>query len=139
MSALHNLVRISRWHLDAKRQALGELERLEERLQADLARLDAELERERAVAEQSELTRRAFPAYARQQKARRQALQRRVAQVHAEVEAAREELREAFREAKKYELARDAEQARARQARDRAENAAMDEVGLQLHRRRHGA
>jgi flagellar export protein FliJ len=98
--------------------------------------LDRELAGERAVAERDDEARRAFPAYAAQHRKRRDALQRRLDALSAEVEAAREALRAAFREAKKYELARDAEDARARRARARAEDAAMDELGLQLHRRK---
>jgi flagellar export protein FliJ len=95
--------------------------------------------RERTVAERDDDARRAFPAYAAQHRKRRGAVQRRLDALGAEVEAAREELRGAFREAKKYELARDAETERARQARARAEDAAMDELGLQLHRRKNAA
>jgi flagellar export protein FliJ len=136
MSALGNLVRISRWHLDEKRQTLAELERQVERLDGELATLDRELEAERRLAERDDTARRAFPAYAARQRKRRESLQQRREALQAEVEAAREDLRAAFREAKTYELARDAETDRARQARTRAEDAAMDELGLQLHRRK---
>lgn len=136
MTALANLLRLSRWHLDEKRQKLADLERLQARLQADIARLDETLDAERQAAEQSDAARRAFPAYAEAERSRRQRLSESIAEVERQIEDSREEVREAFREAKKYELAKTNQDTRARQKRERAESAAMDEVGLQLHRRK---
>jgi flagellar export protein FliJ len=136
MSALDNLVRISRWHLDEARQKLGDLERLEARLHDDIQRLDANLVAERTAAAESDLARAAYPAYAQAQKLRRQRLERSIAEVRDQIAAARETVAEAFREAKKYELARDNERARAEAKRARAEAARMDEMGLQAYRRK---
>jgi flagellar export protein FliJ len=138
MSALENLVRISRWQLDEARQKLGDLERLEARLQADLDRLDAAVAAEQRAAQGSDIARAAYPAYAEAQRARRQRLQGSIADVQGQIAAAREAVAEAFREAKKYELARDNERARAKAKRERTEAAQMDEMGLQLHRRKQG-
>ena len=138
MSALDNLVRISRWHLDEARQKLGDLERLEARLQDDVRRLDAQLAEEQTAAQESEIARAAYPAYAEAQKLRRQRLERSIADIQNQIADAREAVAEAFRESKKYELARDNERARAKAKRDRAEAAQMDEMGLQLHRRKQG-
>ena len=135
MSALDNLVRISRWHLDEARQKLGDLERLEARLHDDVRRLDAQLAEEQAAAQASELARAAYPAYAEAQKLRRHRLETSIAEVQSQIAEARETVADAFREAKKYELARDNERARTKAKRDRAEAAQMDEMGLQLHRR----
>jgi len=139
MNALDNLVRISRWHLDEARQKLGDLERLEVRLREDIRRLDANLAAEQTAAQESEIARAAYPAYAEAQKLRRQRLERSVAEVQDQIAEAREAVAEAFREAKKYELARDNERARAKAKRERIEAAQMDEMGLQLHRRKQGA
>ncbi|MBK1668263.1 hypothetical protein CKO28_09465 [Rhodovibrio sodomensis] len=139
MSALDNLVRISRWHLDEARQRLGDLERLEARLQDDIGRLDANLKAEQTAARETEIARAAYPAYAEAQKLRRQRLERSIDDVRGQIAEAREAVAEAYREAKKYELARDNERARAQAKRDRAEAAQMDEMGLQLHRRKQGA
>ena len=139
MSALDNLVRISRWHLDEARQKLGDLERLEARLQDEVARLDANLQAEQKAAHESDLARAAYPAYAEAQKQRRQRLERSIADVRGQIDQARQAVAEAFGEAKKYELARDNERARARTKRERREAAQMDELGLQLHRRKQGA
>jgi flagellar export protein FliJ len=135
MSALDNLVRISRWHLDEARQTLGDLERLEARLHEDVARLDEALAAERTASQESDLARQAYPAYAAAQRQRRARLDASIADVQTQIADAREAVAEAFREAKKYERARDNDRARAKQKRDRAETAAMDELGLQLYRR----
>jgi flagellar export protein FliJ len=139
MSALDNLVRISRWHLDEARQKLGDLERLEARLHDDVRRLDARVADEQTAAQESEIARAAYPAYAEAQKLRRHRLETSIAEVQGQIAEARETVADAFREAKKYELARDNERARAKAQRDRAEAARMNEMGLQLHRRKQGA
>lgn len=139
MSALDNLVRISRWHLDEARQKLGDLERLEAGLQDDLQRLDADLVAEQQAAQESDAARAAYPAYADAQKTRRQRLERSIADVQGQIAQARDAVADAFREAKKYELARDNERARAKAKRARSEAAQMDEMGLQLHRRKQDA
>ena len=138
MSALDNLVRISRWHLDEARQKLGDLERLEVRLGDDIRRLDANLLAEQQAAQESDIARTAYPAFAQAQKVRRQRLERSIADVQAQIARAREAVADAYREAKKYELARDNERARTRAKRERAQAAEMDEMGLQLHRRKQG-
>ncbi len=139
MSALSNLVRISRWQLDEKRQKLADMERLREKLEADITRLDNNLEEESRAADASDEARRAFPAFAEAERGRRERLCQSIEEVDRQIEDAREEVREAFREAKKYELALSNQDARERRKRERAETAAMDELGLQLHRRKRGA
>lgn len=136
MSALANLVRISRWQLDEKRQKLADLERLRERMAADVTRLDENLDAERKAAQESDAAMRAFPAFADAEAARRHRLCQSIEEVDRQIDDAREEVSAAYREAKKYELAKENEDVRQRQKRARAEDAAMDEVGLQLHRRK---
>lgn len=138
MKPLEQLVRISRWRLDEKRQKLTDLERLSERLRADLDRLEAGLAREKEAAQTDDAARQAFPAFLKAELERKARLEKSIGDVEREVEAARDDLTEAFRELKKYELAKESQDERARRQEDRAEQAALDELGTQLHRRRNG-
>lgn len=138
MTPFNSLVRISRWHLDEKRQKLAELERLAERLRGDLARLDEGIAAEQKLAEQDDMARRAYPTFLEAETKRRQRLEKSIADVEAEIEAAREEVGDAFRDLKKYELAESNEQARVRHRRNKLEQQRTDEMGVQLYQRRHG-
>jgi flagellar export protein FliJ len=135
MTPFDSLVRISRWHLDEKRQKLAELERLADRLRGDLRRLDEGIAAEQKLAEKDDMALRAYPAYLEAELNRRQRLEKSIADVEQEIEAAREEVNDAFRELKKYELAQSNEQERLRNRRQRVEQQRSDEVGAQLHRR----
>lgn len=135
MTGLPELVRISRWHLNEKRQKLADLERLTERLEGDLARLDSGIERERKLAAEDLDASRTFPAYMQAELERRRKLEASIADIQRETEAAREEVAEAFRELKKYEMADNNQQERERRKDAKTEQQTMDELGAQLHRR----
>lgn len=77
-----------------------------------------------------------FGAYAQAARKRRERIATARAQTEQALSQAQEELREAYRDLKKYEVAqasRDA--AEARDSERRAQNE-LDEIGLQVHRRR---
>lgn len=136
MTTFDSLLRISRWRLDEKRQKLADLERLADRLRDDLTRLDEGIETEQRVAESDPEMRRAFPAFLEAEQQRRRQIEKSIADVGQEIESAREEVAEAFREFKKYELAKSNRETRERKARDRREQSRLDELGAQLHRRK---
>jgi len=136
MTPFDSLLRISRWHLDEKRQKLAELERLAERLRQDLQRLDDGIAAERRLAEADDDARRAYPAYLQAEMQRRRRLEQSIADVEQEIDSAREDVNEAFRELKKYEMAKTNEDNRVRLRRQRAEQRLADELGAQMHRRR---
>jgi len=136
MSSFDSLLRISRWHLDEKRQKLADLERLAQRLRDDLERLDEGIETEKRIAQQDEEARRTFPAFLKAEQERRRRIEKSIADVQHEIEVAREEVAEAFREFKKYELAKTTQDERLRRQASRREQARMDELGMQLHRRK---
>jgi len=136
MSSFDSLLRISRWHLDEKRQKLADLERLAQRLRDDLERLAEGIETEKRIAQQDEEARRTFPAFLKAEQERRRRIEKSIADVQHEIEIAREEVAEAFREFKKYELAKTTQDERLRRQASRREQARMDELGMQLHRRK---
>ncbi len=134
--ALANLIRVHRWTLDERRRTLTDLEKLEDKLKADLANIDADLERERAVATKAPEMAFTYPAFASAAKQRKEKIQRSIDEVARETERAREQVQAAFQEVKKYELALEAAEKRQRDKLKRREQAALDEMGLALHARK---
>lgn len=135
-NAIANLIRVHRLALDERRRTLTELERLADRLQGDLAGLEAELEREQQLATESPEMAFAFPAFASAAKQRKEKITRSIAEVSGEIARARARVEAAFQELKKYEMARDAEERRKSDQAKRREQAALDEMGLSLFMRR---
>ena len=136
MSALDQLVRLHGWTLDERRRKAADLEALADRLRADLARIDGELENEAATASASPELRAAFSAYAAIARKRRDKLARSVVDVEEEIERARADVTEAFQTLKRYEQALANRKAREADTRRRREQLAGDEMGLPMHRRK---
>lgn len=136
--AIGNLVRLHRWTLDEKRRAVTDLERLAERMRADIDALDAEIAAERAVAAGSLDGAVAYPAFVAVARKRREKLAASLSAIEQETEQAREAVQAAFEELKKYELAEANAARRLAAKRQRAERLAEDELGLDLHRRKGG-
>lgn len=136
MSSLEGLVRLQRWTLDEKRRTLGDLERLAVRLEADLQRLEREIEAERAAVGESLDGARVFPLYAGAALKRRERLEQSLRKVREEREQARAEVQTAFEELKKVEQTRANLEQRRQQRLKRKEELQLDEVALTQHQRR---
>ncbi len=136
MTALGSLVRVHTWALNEKRQTLAGLEELSDKLRQDLENLEAELRHEQSAAADSVEGMIAFPAFVAAALDRRNKLRVSIANLDLGIEAAREEVREVFQEVKKYELARDNHEKRERERIARREQNALDELGVNLHRRK---
>ena len=136
VSELNTLIRLSRWKLDEKRRALGELQALAERLAGEIARLESEVQAEQQAARCSAEVGFAYANFARQAIDRRRRIEQSIAEVSRQIEAATAEMAEAFQELKRFELTQEGrdrrEQARLRQR----ESAALDEMALTGYRRR---
>lgn len=135
MTALDQLVRLHRWTLDEKRQKLAELERFRGKLQGNIDSLEADLAREQAAAERSELASLSLPNFIKATIDRRRKMEESIAEVDRSIAAARDEISEAFQEFKKYETAHGNHQRREAQKQSRREQTAADELGIDLHRR----
>ncbi len=135
MSALGSLVRVHTWALNEKQQTLAGLEGLGDKLRKDLERLEVELQQEQSAATGSAEGTIAFPAFVAVVLERRKKLRVSIANLDLAIEAAREETRQAYREVKKYELARDNYDRREQGRIALRERNELDELGLALHRR----
>jgi len=139
MAALNELVRISRWHLDEKRRKLGDLERFADRLREDLKALEDSIAREQQIAARDVSARHTYPAYLEAELQRRERLKKSIADVDQQVEEMRETVAEAFREVKKYEMAKSNQDQRIADQRRKAEEKQLDEMGTQMHQRKSNA
>jgi len=139
VSALNSLVRVHSWALDEKRQKLAELDRLADKLRDDLVALEQEMSREQTAASGSIEGSIAFPAFVAAALERRKRLRQSIANIELACEAAREEVNQAFQEMKKFELARDNQTAQDQEESARREQTAMDEMGVDMHRRNNPA
>ena len=136
MSALGSLVRVHTWTLNEKRQTLSGLEVLGEKLRHDLEGLETKLQQEQSAATGSIEGTIAFPAFVAAALERRKRLRVSIANMDLAIEASREEVREAYREVKKYELARDNDERRERERLALRERKVLDELAATLHRRK---
>ena len=136
MRALKGLIRVHKWQLDERRQQLAQLERLDERLRNELAKLDEEATREAAVATGNPEAARAWASYAEALRTRRQTYETSLADVAAQLVLAREALAESFQEVKRYEIAAAARQKRERAVVEQRLQIQQDEIALQIYRRR---
>jgi len=136
VSGFDQLIRLQRWTLDEKRRQAGDLELLIERLIQDINKLDDQVEREIAASRANIELQRALPGYRQMMKTRRERLDKSLLDLRGELEKLRAQITEAFSELKKTEQTVKNRQQRQRLAERRKEQAANDEVGLQLHRRK---
>lgn len=137
--SLPALIRLHGWRVEDRRRALAAARERAETVVQRLADLTAELDRERALSAASPADAGfAFPAYRRRIGAERETLSGDLSAAVAAVGAARDGLAEAYREQRKLELAQQGRAAREASARARRERIALDELGLDGHRRAAG-
>ena len=136
MRSLDQLARLQRWTLDEVRQRLARLEGLRDGLQLDLSRIEKQMENEAAAARATPEAASVYPAFIAGAVAQRGKLLASLEELDKSIATTRDELAEAFQETKRYEVV--AENHRRRQAEIRAkrEQAQLDELGLDPHRRR---
>jgi flagellar protein FliJ len=136
VSALDSLIRLHRWQLDERRRDLATLEDLAAKLGEERRKLEAEDERERAVAAASPEAAFGYAAYARRLIERRRKLEQSQAEVADRIGRAREALAEAFQETKRYEVAA-ANRAKQQEQQDaKRERKTLDELGIEGFRRK---
>lgn len=132
---LDSVIRLQKWRLDEKRRQLGDLLRLAEQLETELAGLETELEAEQALAARNFEAGRAYGNYARGFIERRERLIQSLANVEQQVEVAQEEVRAAFRELKTIEITKDNRDKVVAIDTGRRQQAELDEIALNPQRR----
>jgi hypothetical protein len=135
VAALDQLVRLHRWNLDEKRQKLAELERFRSKMVANIDSLEADLEREQAIAARSEVTSISLPSFIKATIDRRRKIEDSIVGIDVSINAVRDEIAQAFQEFKKYETAHGNHQRREAVKQSRRDQTAADEQSIDQHRR----
>lgn len=138
MRTLTTLIRVHQYRLDEKRRELADLERFRADLVSQRERLEAEVRTEQDVAKRVECGAFAYAGFAQNVISRRDKLAASLADVDRRIEAVQQEVQEIFQELKRYELALAARQKKLREEMDRRQQIQLDEISLQMHRRRAG-
>lgn len=137
---LRGVIRLRKWEVDEKRRRMAEFLRQEAAILERRRLLEEEIARENAFAaghvRESGAT---FGNYAARVRQRRLQLDAALDKVRGLIEEVRNELGDVFRELKTYELAQEARDEREHRERERKEQILLDELGLELYRRRFGS
>lgn len=134
---LKGLIRLHQWMVDEKRRKLGELLKMLAELEDRAQRLEQEaLDEQAAAARAPETAGHLYGNYALQVVERRERLAKSIASMEQEIAAARDVLNEAYRELKKFQVAQEVRDRRAALEATRRDQNILDEIGLNIHRRR---
>jgi flagellar protein FliJ len=136
VSGLDQMLRLQKFTLDEKRRQATDLEALIDRLKGDIRRLDDEVANEVEAARNDLELQRVLQDYKKMMAARRERIEKSVADLTAELDKLRDQIMESFAELKKTEQTIANRQQRQRLAQRRRDQSRADEVGLQLHRRK---
>jgi len=133
---LTSLIRLHKFLLDERRRGLKELESLRAQLGAALARLESEISAEKKTVESAPEMAFAFAEYAAGARERRGKLNQSIDDTEQQIERARDAVNEAFQELKKYEITQANRERLAARRAARLEQASLDEIGLDVYRRK---
>jgi flagellar FliJ protein len=136
MRTLSTLIKMHRHALDEKRRALTDLENLRADLIAQREKLDADLAREQDVAKQTESGAFAYAGFHQGYIQRRDRLALSLAELETRIAAAQEDVSTAYQDVKRHEIALAARQRKQREEEDRRTQNTLDEISLDMHRRR---
>ncbi len=134
---LDGVIRYRKHIVDEKRRALGELLRQEDYLIQAREMLERQMREEAAIAAaDSRGAGLGYGLYVARAHQRRDQIAAALAETRRRVEQAQDEVRESFKELKTFEIAQESRDTRERAERDHKEQQSLDEIGLELHRRR---
>lgn len=136
MRTLSTLIRLYQHRLDERRRELGDLERLRADLLSQRERLEKGVLAEQEAAKRVEVGAFAYGGFARGVVERRAKLAASLAELEARIEVAQNAVHGAFQDVKRYELVRQARKRKQREELNRRQQAQLDEISLQMHRRR---
>ena len=136
MKALETLIRVNSWALDEKRRNLAELEDLRESFYREIANFEKQLILNQAAAASSPEIAQTYGHYAVTVIERRRVLRESIAETQERVAEASDEVHHAYQEVKKYETALEREKERQKKAEDRLAQIELDEMGMNMFRRK---
>ncbi|MBI1261032.1 MAG: flagellar export protein FliJ [Rhizobiales bacterium] len=131
-----SLIRLHKFQVDEKRRQVAELEIMLTEFHSRERELDRHVKAEQERAGISDVAHFAYPMFAKSVMRRRENILQSIEGLERQLEDAKEELAAAFRELKKYELMEDGRKRKVRKEVMRVEQMQIDEVALNIHRRR---
>ncbi len=134
---LHTLIRLRKWDVDEKQRGLAVLLRQEEGVIERQAALEAEVVSELAFAGQLPADQRGtLSGYLKRCEHFRAALHAALQDIRNRIAVAQDHLSEAYRRLKTFEVTQDQRDLAEEKEEARLETLELDEVGLNLHRRK---
>ena len=134
---LHTLIRLRKWEVDERQRALAVLLRQEEGVIEKQKELAAELAREIAFASQLPADQRStLSGFLKRCEHFRAALDAALADIRSRIVAAQDHLGDAYRRLKTFEVTQDQRDAVEEREEARLETLELNEIGLNLHRRK---
>jgi flagellar export protein FliJ len=134
---LKTLIRLHKFNVDEKRRVLGALQAREEQILAAIEHNEQTMLAEQKVASDDAAgVGFAYASFHQGYLQRRAALHGQLNAIREQIQAAREELAEAFNTLKTYEITQANRERREQEELDRKEQAFLDEIGLNMHRRK---
>ena len=130
-----SLIRLHKFQVDERRRKVAEIELLLAEFRNKERELEAQVLAEQEKAGISDEAHFAYPMFAKSVQKRRENILQSIADLELQLEGAQEELAAAFRELKKYELMEESRKRKVRKQTQRLEQAELDEIALQIHRR----
>lgn len=139
-SDLQTLIRLRKFEVDERQRAMAVLLRQEEAVLTGLGVLSKEKESETAfMAEAGIWEGSTFSAYLMHWETRQAQFFEALKYVRAQIEEARDELSEAYRRLKTFEITQEQRDEAEQLEEARVEQIELDEMGLELHRRKQSA
>ncbi len=134
---LKTLIRLSKWTVDEKQRILVALQGREDEIISWIEQLDVQLKEEQRIAsEDATGVGFTYGNFANAWLNRREQLLSMLEMIRAEIIRAREDLALAFNELKTYEITQRERERRDQAERDKKEQNFLDEIGLNIHRRK---
>jgi flagellar FliJ protein len=131
-----SLIRLHRFQVDEKRRKVAELEVMLAEFRNRERELESQVQTEQRKAGISDVAHFAYPMFAKSVIRRRENILNSISDISQQIEAAKEELAQAFQELKKYEIMQEGRKRRIRKEVAHIEQAHLDSVALDMHRRR---
>jgi flagellar export protein FliJ len=134
---LHSLIRLRKWDVDEKQRLLAVVLQQEEAVLGRQAALEAEIAHEIAYAAQLPADQRStLAAYLKRCDENRAKLAAVLQEIRTHIAHAQNELAEAYRRLKTFEVTQEQRDAEALAEERRLETIELNELGLELHRRK---
>ncbi len=130
------MIRLHKWQLDEKRRNLVELEKMRDDLKQNLTDLQNELIAEQKKVASSPVVSITYAGYAQNVMARRVNIVNSILEIDASIEEVKDQVAEAFKELKKFEVVEQREREREMTERGRRQQIELDELAINMHRRR---